>query len=137
MSDSAAPPPSTQPPAGFYPDGAGAMRWWDGNSWTEHTQGPPESRSTASFTGAEPKRKKRVFLWVFMVVQVLFLIWVIGGASTGSGQPTDCGVLDAETCNDASDIGTGIGVAFVIAFWAIVDIILGITYGIYRLTKRN
>jgi len=23
-------------PAGWYPDGAGATRWWDGTAWTEH-----------------------------------------------------------------------------------------------------
>ena len=36
MSDSTQPPKN--PPAGFYPDGSGAMRWWDGTSWTEHLQ---------------------------------------------------------------------------------------------------
>lgn len=25
-------------PAGWYPDGQGAQRWWDGQRWTEHTQ---------------------------------------------------------------------------------------------------
>ena len=28
---------STTPP-GWYPDGQGGQRWWDGNQWTEHTQ---------------------------------------------------------------------------------------------------
>ena len=28
--------PSTPP--GWYPDGQGGQRWWDGNQWTEHTQ---------------------------------------------------------------------------------------------------
>jgi len=30
-----------QPPAGWYPDGRGAQRWWDGSGWTEHTGGSP------------------------------------------------------------------------------------------------
>lgn len=26
----------TQPPPGWYNDGSGRQRWWDGNAWTEH-----------------------------------------------------------------------------------------------------
>lgn len=84
----------------------------------------------------KPKKKRRVFLWVFLAVQVLFLIWVIAGASTGSGQPTDCGTLDAKTCNDASDAGTAIGVALIIVFWTIVDFLMAVVYGVYRLARR-
>lgn len=35
------PPPAPQaPPAGWYndPEGHAAQRWWDGTTWTEHTQ---------------------------------------------------------------------------------------------------
>jgi len=27
------------PPPGFYDDGTGAQRWWDGTNWTEHRNG--------------------------------------------------------------------------------------------------
>jgi hypothetical protein len=32
-------PPTSQPPAGWYPDPQGLMRlrYWDGSQWTEHT----------------------------------------------------------------------------------------------------
>jgi hypothetical protein len=36
--------PSTPP--GWYPDGQGGQRWWDGNQWTEHTQ-PPQGGPAA------------------------------------------------------------------------------------------
>ena len=30
-------PPHSPVPAGWYPDQAGTMRWWDGQAWTSHT----------------------------------------------------------------------------------------------------
>jgi hypothetical protein len=30
-------------PPGWYPDGQGGQRWWDGNQWTEHTLPPPDA----------------------------------------------------------------------------------------------
>jgi hypothetical protein len=86
---------------------------------------------------ATKKKKKRIFLWAFLFVQAIFLIWVIAGISSASGQANDCGSLDADTCNAASDIGTGIGVALVIGLWCVADFLLGVGYGIYRLAKRN
>ncbi|MEV5607273.1 hypothetical protein [Streptomyces sp. NPDC052225] len=83
-----------------------------------------------------PKKRRRVFMWIFLAIQVLFLVWVITGASAASGSPGDCGSLDAETCNDASDAGTAIGVGLVILLWAVVDIILGITYAVVRIARR-
>jgi hypothetical protein len=85
----------------------------------------------------QPSRKRRVFMWIFLAIQILFLIWVIGGAAAGhnSGQ-SGCGTLDAQTCQSAADAGTAIGVGIVIAFWVAVDMILGISYGIYRLATR-
>lgn len=82
------------------------------------------------------KKKKRVFLWVFLAFQVLFLIWIIAGAGSASKDTGDCGSLSAETCQSARDAGTAIGVGIIIFLWAAVDVILGIGYGVYRLAKR-
>jgi hypothetical protein len=30
-----------KPPAGWYPDSTGTVRWWDGEQWTEHQPPPP------------------------------------------------------------------------------------------------
>jgi hypothetical protein len=30
------------PPAGWYPDGAGKVRWWDGEAWTNHEVPSPQ-----------------------------------------------------------------------------------------------
>ncbi len=42
-------------PPGWYPDGQGGQRWWDGNQWTEHTV-PPEGsdRPAAPEPPAQP-----------------------------------------------------------------------------------
>jgi hypothetical protein len=36
-----------QTPAGWYPDGSGAMRWWDGTAWTDQVH-PSEYQSTSA-----------------------------------------------------------------------------------------
>lgn len=33
-------------PAGWYPDGHGAQRWWDGTQWTQSTQPSPSAMAT-------------------------------------------------------------------------------------------
>ncbi|GGQ56352.1 hypothetical protein Saso_70170 [Streptomyces asoensis] len=40
-------------------------------------------------------------------------------------------------CEDASEVGTTIGVGLIIGLWAAVDIILGFTYVVYRLANRR
>ena len=108
---------------------------------------------------APPRRpRRRVFLWVFLAIQALFIIWIIAGiASKPGGTPVaqqvaqqcgnggwqglfksyaDCTKHYAVALNDAADTGKGIGVALIVVFWVVVDIILGISYGIYRLARR-
>ncbi|MGW0939124.1 hypothetical protein [Streptomyces sp. NPDC002666] len=81
-----------------------------------------------------PKKRKRVFMWTFLAIQVVFLLWVILGATSGGA--SDCGNLSAADCNDASNAGTAIGVGLIIGLWAIVDVILGATYAVIRLARR-
>ena len=92
-----------------------------------------DSSATAD---AAPRRKRRVFLWVFLAVQLLFIVWIIAGIASG-GTADDCGSLDAETCQAAADVGTGLGVFLIIVFWMVVDFFLAVIYGVYRLAKRT
>lgn len=101
------------------------------------TDGTPET----------PRRKaRRVFMWTFLVIQALFVAWVISGIMSHTGATTaevnagclhgawqglfksqaDCLVHYRAGLNQAASAGTAIGVGIVIVFWAIVDIILGI-----------
>jgi len=73
-------------------------------------------------------------------VQIVFLLWVILGANSGSGTPAECRGLtgqDLQNCKDAGNVGTTIGVGLIIALWAAVDIILGISYFVFRLGSRR
>lgn len=84
-----------------------------------------------------PKKPRRWFVWLFMVVQVVFLLWVVGGARTGAGTPQHCGMLSQHDCNTAQNLGTAFGVGLVIVFWAIVNIMIGVTFGVVRFTRRS
>jgi hypothetical protein len=108
---------------------------------------------------AAPRKKRRVFLWVFLAIQVIFIIWIIAGAASNPAGPTtaqqaaqqcagggwqglfksqaDCQVHYAHALNEASAAGKGIGVALIVVVWIVVDFFLGLGYGIYRLASRR
>ncbi len=84
------------------------------------------------------KKKRRVFLCgFFLAAQVLFVVWTIAGAASGNGTPTDCGGLSAKTCNDAADVGTGIGVVLIVILWMVVDVLMAMIYRVDRLAERT
>lgn len=108
-----------------------------------------------------PRRKRRVFMWVFFAVQALFLIWLIAGlATTGHTAPSaaemaqycgtgpksvlalynsraDCMSHYSRILSDAAGTGRGLGAALIIVFWVVVDFFLGLGYVIYRLATRS
>jgi hypothetical protein len=83
-----------------------------------------------------PRTKRPIFLWVFLAVQALFVVWIIGGVAGASGQPDTCEGLTPEQCNAAESVGTGIGVGLIVLLWVVVDFLLAVIYGVYRLAKR-
>lgn len=66
----------TTPPPGWYDDGHGAVRWWDGASWTPHVQAPPTQIPGAQFASEQtPKPKSRLWiLWVSLGVVVVAIV---------------------------------------------------------------
>jgi hypothetical protein len=95
-------------------------------------------------------KKRRVFLWVFLAIQVIFIIWIITGASSGGGinasvvaqchqQAAGMGMTQAQCVSflgGASKAGTAVGVGLIVVVWVIVDFLVALTYGIYRLARR-
>lgn len=130
-------PQYRQPPPGYY---------------------PPQRQPAYQQPAQPPRRKRRrVFMWVFLAIQVIFIIWVIAGAATKTGpaqaqiaqgcyhhawyplfkSQADCVTHYGGALNDAGNVGKGLGIAVVVIIWVVVDIILGISYGVYRLATRD
>src|SRR5690606_41487507 len=76
----------------------------------------PDSRYGDGSRPPQGKRR-RVFLWVFLAVQILFLVWVIWGASSSSCTPEACRGRTGDVLllfNDARVVGPYIGVGLVL-----------------------
>lgn len=93
---------------------------------------------TVPVQGINPPRRKRrrVFMWFFLVIQLIFIIWIISAGVTAHSS-TECSPgLTAQECADARGAGGAVAIGLIIALWAAADIILGITYAIVRWTRR-
>jgi hypothetical protein len=118
---------------------------------------PLQGRRQSSYQEV-PRKRRRVFLWVFLGIQALFVIWIIAGVATVHTGPTpaqlapgcynhhwwplfksqaDCVQHYGGALNDAGTAGKAIGAGLIVAFWMVVDVILGISYGIYKLARRS
>lgn len=81
-------PPSGTTPPGFYPDSSGAMRWWDGATWTEHTQQPGPAATA-------PVKKKHTGRNVLLILVAAFVLFVggclalVGGAANEVSKSID------------------------------------------------
>lgn len=71
----------TQTPAGWYDDGRGALRYWDGSAWTEHVhQTPAPAVPVASAPSTPQQRGGNVPAWVWWAsgaVLALLLVAVV------------------------------------------------------------
>lgn len=61
-------------PAGFYPDGTGLSRFWDGSKWTEHILGPAQG----PLAGPPAKRTNHVLHAILTLLTGGFwgIIWI-------------------------------------------------------------
>ncbi|MBK1786642.1 hypothetical protein [Prauserella cavernicola] len=92
---------------------------------------PPYEPTGAQPAPQNPQKRRHIFRWFFLVVQILFLVWIIAGVANTE----DCSGLvgqDLDACEAGTAVGTGIGVGLIIALWAAVDVILGITWLVFR-----
>lgn len=105
-----------------------------------------------------PKKRRRVFVWFFLAIQIIFIIWLIVGISSAKVTPdhadvvkacyngawqgvfnsqSDCMVHYANGLKQAGEAGTAIGAGLIVLLWFVTDVIVSICYGIYRLAFRR
>lgn len=82
-----------------------------------------------------PKKKHHVFRWVFLALQLVFLLWIVVGVHHGA--QTSCGTLSAQDCHNVHDVGGTIATGLIVGLWAATDVIVGGTYAIFRLATRG
>lgn len=73
----------------------------------------------------------RKMTWVINVWNVIFLVWIITGIADRASK--NCPAGDT-LCKNASDVGTGIGVAVIILLWFLGFVVLSI---VWFMTRRR
>ena len=76
------------------------------------------------------KKKVRVFTWIILAINALFLIWLVSGIVSVSN--STCDNLSQQSCDSAKAVGGGIGAILIIFLWVAVDVILGIIWLVTR-----
>lgn len=87
---------------------------------------------SAQIEATPDKKKRHIFRWFFLAVQILFLVWIIGGASDAADNCDGKIGAALDACQAGTAVGAGIGVALIIGLWLAVDAILAVTYLIFR-----
>lgn len=104
MTENSRPADPNRPAPGWYPDGRGAQRYWDGSAWTEHVAPAGPAASNGSATNATPVRpwfRKKRFIIPIGLVALLLVGSALGG---GTDPSSDTTTAAASTTNkDASD----------------------------------
>jgi hypothetical protein len=93
--------------------------WFDRSS-SCYKSSPAEKECTMRFP------RFRIFTWVILAINAIFLIWIIVGISTRPN-PDDT----------ASNVGTAIGAGLIIGLWVAADLILGILWLITKPKTRD
>lgn len=72
--------------------------------------------------------------WALLIWTAIFAAWMIAGISDRASE--DCPPGD-QVCIDASDVGTGIGVALIFVLWFIGFLVLGLIWLMSRPKHRT
>ena len=117
MTETPRPPESQGTPAGWYPDGSGQQRFWDGSAWTEHTQ-PSEGIATndnatatsaatstttmpaASAGNDRPWFKKKRFIIPGVLIALLVIGSAIGGGGSSDDKPSSSAAAESSDATD-------------------------------------
>lgn len=77
---------STLAPAGWYDDGHGAMRWWDGYQWTAATMDPRPAAHTNLYVGSAVAQRRLYktshgfhLLMTIFTLGLWLPVWIIVG----------------------------------------------------------
>jgi hypothetical protein len=76
----------------------------------------------------------RKMTWLFLVIQILFIVWIVTGTSSATSSCNGLSGDELDLCQGATAVGAGIGIFLIIVLWALVDIILGV---IWLVTNRG
>lgn len=85
----------------------------------------------------EPRKRHRLvprwrkMTWIVFAWNTLMALWIVGAiaGSTGDKAAADCIESAGEQlCNDAGDVGTGIGVILLIMLWFVVFMALAVAW---------
>jgi hypothetical protein len=111
-------------------------RYWDGNVWTNQVR-PLEGqanferavRDVRSPTVAKP----RAFTWVILVIDALFLCWILYAFVTAASTSQNCSSSNfANACRNGTEIGMGVSILFILLLAAAVNVVLGVAWFITR-----
>jgi hypothetical protein len=109
----------TTTPPGWYDDGHGSRRWWDGTAWTAHVQPTPDPAAALALqaggspgAGSAPTRSKAWIIWLVVgvvvlgfVVALLLLVPMLFSLISGAGDGgSSGGGLDGSTDDERAAV---------------------------------
>ncbi|MCS0499678.1 DUF2510 domain-containing protein [Protaetiibacter mangrovi] len=109
---------------GWYPDGSGGQRWWDGRGWTEHTApGAGVAQPATRPALPEGTRVDTVWVWLVALLTLVSSIPIFFFDMTGYMRA----VFEAEYSGDTSQLTSAM--AGYLAFFAIYGVLGWVVYG--------
>jgi Protein of unknown function (DUF2510) len=129
-------------PAGWYPVDAATERWWDGETWTEHTR--PSAAATPGYASAPPAPRPRkplsgrakLLLWLFLAFQLLTVALPALGVGLSGHDPQTCGSSEISDCSGLAAVGAVLVVFLFGGFWLFVDVVWLVIWLIVRSSRR-